>query len=123
MVAIDQTDRTSAKNRVKAILQRGDVDGLLALAAATVAEPALDAVEECGKDSEVNVATIDLSPGVLKAVPSGDLLFASDQQQFLAGYLPVVLLTLTTSTGFARPLRADRSFVRDARKTRPRSSS
>jgi simple sugar transport system substrate-binding protein len=103
VVAIDQTDRTSAKNRVKAILQRGDVDGLLALAAATVAEPALDAVEESGKKSDVTVATIDLSPGVLKAVASGDLLFASDQQQFLAGYLPVVLLTLRSEYGLRPP--------------------
>ena len=104
VVAIDQTDRTSAKNRVKAILQRGDVDGLLALAAATVAEPALAAVEEAGKTGEVTVATIDLSPGVLKAVADGDLLFASDQQQFLAGYLPVVLLALHSEYGLRPPV-------------------
>lgn len=104
VVAIDQTDRTSAKNRVKAVLQRGEVDGLLALAAATVAEPALDAVEEAGKAGEVTVATIDLSPGVLKAVASGDLLFASDQQQFLAGYLPVVLLALHSEYGLRPPV-------------------
>ena len=104
VVAIDQTDRTSAKNRVKAVLQRGEVDGLLALAAATVAEPALAAVEEAGKAGEVTVATIDLSPGVLKAVADGDLLFASDQQQFLAGYLPVVLLALHSEYGLRPPV-------------------
>jgi simple sugar transport system substrate-binding protein len=104
VVAIDQTDRTSAKNRVKAVLQRGEVDGLLALAAATVAEPALDAVKEAGKGGEVTLATIDLSPGVLKAVADGDLLFASDQQQFLAGYLPVVLLALHSEYGLRPPL-------------------
>jgi simple sugar transport system substrate-binding protein len=103
VVAIDQTDRTSAKNRVKAVLQRGEVDALLALAAATVAEPALDAVEEAGKAGEVTVATIDLSPGVLQAVADGDLLFASDQQQFLAGYLPVVLLALHSEYGIRPP--------------------
>lgn len=103
VVAIDQTDATSAKNRVKAILQRGEVDGLLALAAATVAEPALVAVEESGKSGEVTVATIDLSPGVLRAVRDGKLLFASDQQQFLAGYLPVVMLTLYEEYGIRPP--------------------
>ncbi|MEA2377846.1 MAG: simple sugar transport system substrate-binding protein [Thermoleophilaceae bacterium] len=103
VVAIDQTDRTSAKNRVKAILQRGDVDGLLALAASTVAEPALSAVEESGKADQVKLATIDLSPGVLRAVRDGKLLFASDQQQFLAGYLPVVLLTLYKQYGIRPP--------------------
>jgi simple sugar transport system substrate-binding protein len=104
VVAIDQTDRTSAKNRVKAVLQRGEVDGLLALAAATVAEPTLAAVEEAGKAGEITVATIDLSPGVLKAVADGDLLFASDQQQFLAGYLPVVLLALRNEYGLRPPV-------------------
>ena len=104
VVAIDQTDRTSAKNRVKAVLQRGDVDGLLALAAATVAEPALAAVKEAGKAGKVTVATIDLSPGVLQAVADGDLLFASDQQQFLAGYLPVVLLALQNEYGLRPPV-------------------
>jgi simple sugar transport system substrate-binding protein len=103
VVAIDQTDATAAKNRVKAILQRGEVDGLLALAAATVAEPALDAVEESGAADDVKVATIDLSPGVLQAVRDGDLLFASDQQQFLAGYLPVVMLTLYKEYGIRPP--------------------
>jgi simple sugar transport system substrate-binding protein len=103
VVAIDQTDATSAKNRVKAVLQRGEVDGLLALAAATVAEPALDAVEESGAAGDVTLATIDLSPGVLRAVRDGDLLFASDQQQFLAGYLPVVMLTLYKEYGIRPP--------------------
>jgi simple sugar transport system substrate-binding protein len=103
VVAIDQTDRTAAKNRIKAVLQRGAVDGLLALAAATVAEPALQAVEESGKEGDVTVATIDLSPGVLEAVRDGKLLFASDQQQFLAGYLPVVLLALQKQYGLRPP--------------------
>jgi simple sugar transport system substrate-binding protein len=103
VIAIDQTDRTSAKNRVKAVLQRGKVDGLLALAAATVAEPALAAVEEAGRADDVKLATIDLSPGVLEAVRDGKLLFASDQQQFLAGYLPVVLLTLREQYGLRPP--------------------
>ena len=85
------------------MLQRGSVDGLLALAAATVAEPALDAVDESGKAEEVKVATIDLSPGVLQAVSDGKLLFASDQQQYLAGYLPVVLLTLYHEYGIRPP--------------------
>jgi simple sugar transport system substrate-binding protein len=103
VVAIDQTDRTSAKNRIKAVLQRGDVDGLLALAAGTVGEPAIAAVKESGKADQVKAASIDLSPGVLAGVRDGELLFASDQQQFLAGYLPVVLLTLYKEYGIRPP--------------------
>jgi simple sugar transport system substrate-binding protein len=31
---------------------------------------------------------------VLEAIAAGDMLFAVDQQQYLQGYLPIVLLTL-----------------------------
>ena len=40
----------------------------------------------------VKVATFDLGPEVLEAVQDRQLLFAVDQQAYLQGYLPVVLL-------------------------------
>ena len=40
------------------------------------------------------LATFDLSPEVLEAVRDGNMLFAIDQQQYLQGYLPIVMLTL-----------------------------
>ena len=40
------------------------------------------------------LATFDLSPEVLQAIVDGNVLFAIDQQQYLQGYLPIVLLTL-----------------------------
>ena len=43
---------------------------------------------------EVSLATFDLSPEVLEAIVDGKMLFAIDQQQYLQGYLPIVLLTL-----------------------------
>jgi simple sugar transport system substrate-binding protein len=42
----------------------------------------------------MKIATFDLSPDVLDAIEAGNMLFAIDQQQYLQGYLPVVLLTL-----------------------------
>lgn len=44
--------------------------------------------------AKVKLATFDLSPAVLAAVSSGQLLFAVDQQPYLQGYLPVVFLAL-----------------------------
>ena len=35
-----------------------------------------------------------LSPDVLDAILNGDMLFAIDSQQYMQGYLPIVLLTL-----------------------------
>jgi simple sugar transport system substrate-binding protein len=40
------------------------------------------------------LATFDLSTPVLQAIQQGDILFAVDQQPYLQGYLPIVLLTL-----------------------------
>ena len=47
-----------------------------------------------GQLGKIKLATFDLSPEVLDAVEKGDMLFAIDQQQYLQGYLPIVMLTL-----------------------------
>jgi simple sugar transport system substrate-binding protein len=67
------------------------IDGILALNP-VVGIAALDAVKAAGGSQKV--ATFDLSPDVLTAVENGELLFAIDQQQYLQGYLPVVMLYL-----------------------------
>ena len=66
------------------------VDGILTLGP-SVAGPALAAVTAAGRP--VNLATFDLSADVLTAIKDGKMLFAIDQQQFLQGYLPIVILT------------------------------
>ena len=45
----------------------------------------------------ISLATFDLSPEVLEAIDAGEMLFAIDQQQYLQGYLPIVLLTLNVT--------------------------
>jgi simple sugar transport system substrate-binding protein len=42
--------------------------------------------------TRVPIGTFDLGPDVLRAVQSGRLAFAVDQQAYLQGYLPIVLL-------------------------------
>jgi simple sugar transport system substrate-binding protein len=66
------------------------VDGILTLGP-SVAGPALAAVTASGK--AVHLATFDLSADVLTAIKDGKMDFAIDQQQFLQGYLPIVILT------------------------------
>ena len=56
--------------------------------------PAVEAVEGLGLIGKVKLATFDLSEGILQSVRDGKMEFAIDQQQYLQGYLPVVLLTL-----------------------------
>jgi simple sugar transport system substrate-binding protein len=67
------------------------VDGILTLGPGA-AMPALDAIRASGLAKRVKLATFDLSPEVLTAVRDGDMLFAVDQQPYLQGFLPVMLL-------------------------------
>jgi simple sugar transport system substrate-binding protein len=66
------------------------IDGILTLGP-SVANPALAAVTASGK--KIHLATFDLSADVLTAIKDGKMDFAIDQQQFLQGYLPIVILT------------------------------
>ena len=69
----------------------GPVDGIVTLGPGG-AKPALDAVRASGLSRAIKLATFDLSPDVLAAVRDGKMLFAVDQQPYLQGYLPVILL-------------------------------
>ena len=59
----------------------------------TGALPCLRALEEID-NPEITFVTFDTSPEILDAIESGTILFAIDQQQYMQGYLPVVLLAL-----------------------------
>ncbi len=60
---------------------------------AVVAGPALEAIRRDHLSGRVRYATFGLTPQVLNAVRSGQIAFAIDQQEYLQGYLPIVLLT------------------------------
>ncbi|MGH6942677.1 MAG: substrate-binding domain-containing protein, partial [Geminicoccaceae bacterium] len=85
-------DPTEIQNAVSAQLSNNpDIGGVLALGP-SAAEPALQALQQAGVLDKVKFGTFDLSPGVLRAIADGKMLFAIDQQQFLQGYLPIVFL-------------------------------
>jgi simple sugar transport system substrate-binding protein len=75
----------------------GSIDGLLTLGP-SVADPALLAIEAAGKTGTVHLATFDLSASALTAIKDGKMDFAIDQQQYLQGYLPIVILTMYAET-------------------------
>jgi simple sugar transport system substrate-binding protein len=81
----------STPRRIADAIRSGDIDVLLALNA-TAGILAVKAVRRSGRPDTV-IGTFDLGPDVLKAVQNHQLLFAVDQQAYLQGYLPVVLLT------------------------------
>jgi simple sugar transport system substrate-binding protein len=85
------SDPAGITNTISAALQADPtIDGLLTLGP-SAAKPALDAVTASGKT--LHLATFDLSADVLTAIKDGKMDFAIDQQQFIQGYLPIVIIT------------------------------
>ena len=99
VLAVELADPEGTRQRIAGALRADpDINGLLTLAT-IAAEPALQALDETGRMGSLMAATFDLSPEVLAAVEAGRMAFAIDQQQYLQGYLPVVLLTQFLETG------------------------
>jgi simple sugar transport system substrate-binding protein len=97
----DQSPATP--RRIAEAVRSGRIDGLLTLNS-TGAMLAVKAAHQVGRP--VKVATFDLGPDVLRAVQRHELLFAVDQQAYLQGYLPIVLLTQRARYGLF-PARGD----------------
>jgi simple sugar transport system substrate-binding protein len=89
---VDPQDRTGTRQRIAEAVRSRRIDGVLTLGS-EAAEAALDALRRGERTGGVPLATFDLSPRVLEAVRDGRMEFAVDQQAYLQGYLPVVLLT------------------------------
>lgn len=85
-------DPTSVRNAVTAKLKSNpDIDGILALGP-LAAVPTLRAIKELNMLGKVKLASFDLAPETLNATAKGEMLFLIDQQPYLQGYLPVVML-------------------------------
>jgi simple sugar transport system substrate-binding protein len=93
---VDIQDPAQAQRRIANAVTTGrTIDGVLTLGPGGAA-PALAALRAGGLADRIRLATFDLSPEVLEAVRDGRLLFAVDQQPYLQGYLPIVLLAERT---------------------------
>jgi len=90
-VPIDLRDAARAERQIVAALRDRAVDGMLTLSS-DGGEAALRAIRTSRAADRIALGTFDLSPDVLRAVLAGRMSFAIDQQAYLQGYLPVVLL-------------------------------
>ncbi|HSM35247.1 MAG TPA: substrate-binding domain-containing protein [Longimicrobiales bacterium] len=93
VLGVDLADPDDTEQRIRAALADGAYDAVLTLGPAGAA-PALAAVE----GSDAGFATFDLTDEVAAAVEAGRALFAVDQQPYLQGYLPVVMLVKYAET-------------------------
>jgi simple sugar transport system substrate-binding protein len=96
-------DPAEVKNKVLAHLRaNADTNGILTLGPNS-AEPTLAALQENGMAGEVFFATFDLSQGISEGIKADVIDFAIDQQPYLQGYLPIVLLTNHARYGVIPP--------------------
>jgi simple sugar transport system substrate-binding protein len=86
VIRVDDQAPTAPKT-IAAAVRRAKADGVLAMNSLS----GLAAVKGL-PGQPLPIATFDLGPDVLRAVLSGRLAFAVDQQAYLQGYLPIVLL-------------------------------
>jgi len=103
------TTQTEIKSKLQADKSFDAVIALnpdIAVAAVTAAK---------GASSDAKIATFDITPAVLKDIKAGTVLFAVDQQQYLQGYLPIVLLKLfkenANTVGGGQPVLTGPGFV------------
>src|SRR5215469_2790387 len=94
VIGVNLSNPTQTQQTIEAALQHDpSIDGILTLGP-TGATPAIKALQDLNKLGQIKLATFDLSSDVLNAIKNNQMLFAIDQQQYLQGYLPIVLLTL-----------------------------
>jgi len=90
---VNLQNTSAAEQLIAGALRKGRFDGLLTLSGAVIATPALEALRADHLLGRVTYATFGIGPQVVNAIRTGEIAFAADQQPFLQGYLPIVLLT------------------------------
>jgi simple sugar transport system substrate-binding protein len=110
---VDGKNVAEAQNTIASKLQADkSIDGVLTLNPA-VGAAAVDAISKAG--SSAKLATFDLNADVIDAIAAGKILFAVDQQQYLQGYLPIVMLNLyltnANTVGGGQPVLTGPGFV------------
>ena len=85
-------DQTEQINGIKAILEADEsIDGFLGTGP-VIAVNGLTAANDLGR--ELVIGGFDVTPDIIDAIESGAIAFTVDQQQYLQGYIPVVLMFL-----------------------------
>jgi len=109
-------DPTGQEATISALLQANpDIDGILGTGP-NVAVRAVSACETAGRDC--SIGGFDISGDIIAAIEVGDIDFTVDQQQYLQGYLPIILMYLEVTNlntaGGGLPILTGPGFVTTA---------
>ena len=107
-------DQTEQQNAIAAALQADpDIDGFMGTGP-VIAMSGLNAATDAGREL-AGVAGFDITPEIIGAIEAGDIAFTIDQQQYLQGYLPILLLYLYVTNqnvaGGGQPILTGPGFV------------
>jgi simple sugar transport system substrate-binding protein len=107
------TDPTAQEGQIAALLQANpDIDAILGTGP-IVAKSAIGASQTAGR--KTIIGGFDITPDITAAIKSGDIAFTVDQQQYLQGYLPIVLMYLQATNlntaGGGLPILTGPGFV------------
>jgi simple sugar transport system substrate-binding protein len=92
-------DPAEIQSKVEAYLRSNpNTDGILTLGP-TSAHPTMRALDKLGKLGSIYFATFDLSGEIAQGIKDGHIAFGIDQQPYLQGYVPVVVLALYNRYG------------------------
>ena len=84
-----------------------------------IAMSGLNAATDAGLEL-AGIAGFDITPEIIDAIEAGEIAFTIDQQQYLQGYLPILLLYLNVTnqnTARRRPADPHRARLRRRRRT------
>ncbi|RED13292.1 substrate-binding domain-containing protein [Pontivivens insulae] len=84
------SDASDAASIAQRLADDGEAEAVFTLGA-TAAQSALQALANMPADRTIYHATFDLDEVVVQAIQDGRTAFAIDQQQFLQGYMPIVV--------------------------------
>ncbi|MEM9040933.1 MAG: substrate-binding domain-containing protein [Actinomycetota bacterium] len=107
-------DQTAQQNAIAAAFQADpDIDGFMGTGP-VIAVSGLNAANDLGL-SLAGVAGFDITPEIITAIDAGEIAFTVDQQQYLQGYLPMLLLYLNVTNlntaGGGQPILTGPGFV------------
>ncbi len=86
-------DQTEQQNTIAAAFQADPaIDGFMGTGP-VIAMSGLNAATDAGKELK-GIAGFDITPEIIEAIDAGTIAFTIDQQQYLQGYLPILLLYL-----------------------------
>ena len=93
-IPIDASDPLEARETIRAYLSiNNNIDGILTLGPLG-AIPIMNLLKDIDHEKNIKLATFDFTPEIIDGIMNSQIVFALDQQQYLQGYLPVMLMNL-----------------------------